>query len=125
MSTSVQANDARIVDLLGFDEDISRTLGDSEIAVVTRGQQRRSYIVPNDATRAQRPVLRTVEFMSLFFSRQVSASLLSFRRQRRNGSLRAHDQRSTLVPRNPGLEPVQPELGMIVMHILCGRARNA
>src|SRR5213080_4407541 len=71
-----------------------------------------------ESSRAQRPVLRAIEFMSLFLRRPRGDSLLGIRRQGRNGSSLPHDQRGSPVPVNLGLEPVQPELGVIVMHIL-------
>src|SRR5213594_3324486 len=125
MRTPVEANDAGIVDFLGFDEYISGTLCDPEIAVVARRQQRRSYVVPNYTTRAQRPVLRTVEFMSFFAGRPGSDPLLGIRRQGRDPSFRPYNQRGSPVPGDPGLEPVQAELRVIVMHILCRRAGYA
>src|SRR5436309_9374822 len=100
---SVQANDAGIVDLLGFNNHVSRTLYDLQIAVVAGGEQRRSDVVSSDTARAQRPVLGAVELMSLFLSRSLSKSLSGVRRQRRNGSLRSYNQRGSPVPGNLGL----------------------
>ena len=60
--------------------------------------------------------------MSLFFGFPLGESLPGFGSQGRNVSLRSHNQRGSPVPGDRGLEPVQPELGMIVMHILRGCA---
>src|SRR5262249_49306468 len=118
MRTPVQANDADVVDLLSFDGQVSRTLHDLKIAVVAGGEQRWSNVIPSNATCAQRPVLRAVEFMSLFLSRHLGESLSGFRRQGRDGSFRSDNQRCSAVPGKSGLKPVQSELGVIVMYIL-------
>src|SRR5437899_6912189 len=122
MRTPVEANDAGIVDLLGFDDDISGTLCDPEIAVVARGQQRRSHIIANHTTRAQRPVLGAVEFMSFYAGRPGGDSLLGIWRPAMVPSIRHYHQRRYPVRRHRGLEPVQTELRVIVMHILRRRA---
>src|SRR5262245_29952811 len=122
MWTPVQGNDADVVNLFGDNGHVTGTLYDLEIAVVAGRKQGRSNVVPSDTTRAQRPVLRAVEFMALFFGRHVGESLFRFHRQGRDSSLLPHYQRGSPVPGNPGLEPVQPELGVIVMHILRGCA---
>ena len=50
MRTPVQANDADVVDLLGFNGHVSGTLYDLQIAVVAGGKQGRSHVVPSHAT---------------------------------------------------------------------------
>src|SRR4030095_11199872 len=123
--TPVQANDADIMNLLSFNSHVSGTLHDLKIAVLASGKPRRSDIIPSYTTRAQRPVLRAVEFMSLFLSGHLGESLSGIRRQRRGGSLRSDTQRCSPVPGKGGREPVQPELCMIVMYILRRRAWDA
>src|SRR5262249_12083219 len=94
------------------------TLYDLKIAVVTGGQQRWPPVLPCDTTRPQRPVLCAIEFMSFFFLRHVGKSLSSFWRQGRDSSLRSDNQRGSTVPCNRRLEPIEPELRVIVMNIL-------
>src|SRR5262249_10955438 len=73
---------------------------------------------PSYATCAQLSVLRAVKFMSLFLGRHLSESLSGVRRQGRYDSFRSDNQRCSPVPGKGGLEPVQSELGVIVMYIL-------
>src|SRR5260370_23308285 len=122
MRTAVRGNDAQVVDLLGLHGHESGTLYDLQIAVVARGKQGWSSARPSNTPRGQGPVLGAVEFMSLFLSRDLGESLSGFRRQGRDGSLQPHNQRRSPVPGNLGLKPVQPALGVIVMHTLRGCA---
>ena len=120
--TPIQRNNANFVPHLDQDRNEVLILNNLNIVVIRGRCGWWTGALQREASLGQGAIFRAVEFMSLFLSRALGESLSGFRRQGRNSSIRPHNERGSPVPGNLGLEPVQPELGVIVVHILRGCA---
>ena len=100
MRTPIEGNDAGVMNHFDENRHVAGTLHDSNIVVVGSGKHGRSSGCPDDAALRQRPVFRTVEFMSAIRRLSFGLPLAACRCQRRNLSIRRiDDQRSS-----PGLD---------------------
>src|SRR5262249_28730550 len=94
MRLAFEWNDADVVNHLNKNRHVSGTLNNWNIVVVRSGKHWRPCRGPNNATLSQRPVLRTIEFMSAVHNKPLRLSFSPCRSQRRNFSVtRIYDQR--------------------------------
>src|ERR1700739_4680342 len=117
MRPPIQRYDAGVVDLLVENRDVSGTLLDLKIGIVSWRQHRRSFMRHHDAPLAQTTAFRAI-IRAYFFPllSKFCQPLLRFRSQGRNLSIRRiHDQGSPHVESMLSLRPVQPVLMEIVV----------
>src|SRR6266566_1580761 len=118
--TSVERNDADVVEHLGENHHVSGRVHDLVGVVVGPGKHWRPVAVHQDTTRTERLVLYGIVGATPALSRccALGGSPLAFRGQGRKSSVRrVDDQRRPQVQGHPSLAPVQPKLRKVIMHI--------
>src|SRR5205807_2713487 len=104
MRAPVGGDDARGVIDLVKKSHVSRPLHNLEkVTLAGCGKHRDHLLAHQNTTLRQRPVLVTVEFVSLVFRGTFGVSLFGLWKHGRNHALRSHNQRCSFVGCEPGL----------------------
>ncbi len=107
----------RLVDHFLNHTEVSRTLGDLQVAVITSRHHRRSFMTPTDAALGQRTALRIVPLVITIVGGLVGRALLRFRSQRGNPALGTGDDRRSQARRAHDRSTRKPELIRAVVNL--------